>query len=88
MPIYGYRVRFNCSRGIIIQDLYREFGNSPFTTKEAVSRGIKLSSPMVASMRRDKIIESTNPGIQKPYEWKLTDDIILKIVTSILTGKL
>jgi len=47
----------------------------------AIEAGIPLNPGLTSSLRRDKIIESTKPGIHRPYTWWLTRRVVTAIET-------
>lgn len=81
MTKHGYRVRLNSDRGQIIRSLHREFQENPFTMTAAIEAGIPLNPGLTSSLRRDKIIESTKPGIHRPYTWRLARRVVTAIET-------
>lgn len=81
MTKHGYRVRLNSDRGQIIRSLHREFQENPFTMTPAIEAGIPLNPGLTSSLRRDKIIESTKPGIHRPYTWRLARRVVTAIET-------
>lgn len=88
MTKHGYKVRLNSDRGKVIQALRREFLGNQFTMAEAVRRGIPLNPGLISSLRRDKIIESTKPGIHRPYVWRLSRWAVLVIETNVPSERL